>query len=217
MVQNVNLYDPSLRITRDWLGADSFAAAIGAALLAVTLAAGVTHWQARSLQQPAQEVSAALLQQQAALQQLARDVDTLRPDPKLVGEVASTQATLAQRQAALQLLHAGGLGHTEGHAAALQAFARQSIDGLWLTGLVLDRQDMALRGRAMSPELIPAYVGRLNREPALQGRAFRALDIQRPLDEPATAGTTPNPPRLAAYVEFALSGSNGSGFKENPR
>jgi hypothetical protein len=112
----------------------------------------------------------------------------------------------------LQMLRADGLGQPEGHAAALHAFARQSIAGLWLTGLVLDRRDVALRGRAMAPDLIPAYVGRLNQEPALQGRSFRALDIQRPFDEPAAAtpGSLPPTPRLAAYVEFSLSSANGS-------
>ena len=108
------------------------------------------------------------------------------------------------------------------HSATLQAFARQTIDGLWLTGLVLDRQDMALRGRAMNPELIPAYVGRLNQEPALQGRSFRALDIARPMDDtPAVASvasaasasakvSSPAGPHLASFVEFSLSGAGGA-------
>ncbi|HEV7913712.1 MAG TPA: hypothetical protein VGP22_08085 [Albitalea sp.] len=207
MAQNVNLYDASLRITRDWLSPESFAAAIGGALLAVAVGSAFVHWQAHQLAAPAHEVGAALQAQQTAIQDLARHVDSLRPDTRLVAEVATTQSTLEQRQAALQMLRAGGLGQQQGHAAALQAFARQSIDGLWLTGLVLDQRDMALRGRAMRPELIPAYVGRLNQEPALQGRSFRALDILRPLDAAASA---PAMPRHAAYVEFALGGSNGA-------
>jgi hypothetical protein len=210
MTQHVNLYDASLRITRDWLGPESFASVVGTAIASVALGAVITQWDARRLQAPAREVSAALQAQQSALQQLAKQVDSLRPDPRLVADVSTAQATLEQRQAALHLLRAGGLGHPEGHSAALQAFARQSIDGLWLTGLVLDRRDMALRGRAMSPELIPAYVGRLNREPALQGRAFRALDIQRPADEEAAKPASDAARRLAPYVEFALTGSNGS-------
>jgi len=216
-MQNINLYDPSLRIQRDWLSAESFAGVIGVSLLVTALAAGLAQWQARSLDAPANETAAALQTQQNAIQELARQIDTLRPDPKMVAEVASTQATLEQRQAALQMLRAGGLGDTQGHAATLQAFARQSIDGLWLTGMVLDKRDMALRGRAMAPELIPAYVGRLNQEPALQGRSFRALDIQRPLDDAplpasdaASAPSAKSTPRLAAFVEFSLSGAGGA-------
>lgn len=212
--QQINLYEPSLRIARDWLSTGSLAAAVGAALLAVGAGAAITQWQLREIQAPARETASALQAQQAAIQALAREVDTLRPDPKLLADVSTTQATLEQRQAALQMLRAGGLGHQEGHAAALQAFGRQSIDGLWLTGLALDRRDMALRGRALNPALIPAYVGRLNQEPALQGRSFRALDIARPLDGATPAADTP---RLAAFVEFSLAGSNGTTVKESKK
>jgi len=215
--QNINLYDASLRIQHDWLSAETFAAAVGAAVLVVALGAGITHWQLGQLQGPAQETSTALQAQQNAIQQLALQVDSLRPDAKLVAEVGTTQATLEQRQAVLQMIRAGGLGDQQGHSATLRAFARQTLDGLWLTGLVLDHRDLALRGRAMNPELIPAYVGRLNQEPALQGRAFRALDIARPMDDqPATpvaakaSAPADNKPQLARYVEFSLTGSHGA-------
>jgi len=197
MAQQINLYDPALRITRDWLAAASFAAVVAAAVLAVGAAAGLAHWDAARRAGPAREVAAALAAQQSAIQLLVKQIDTLRPDARLVAQVATAQATLEQRQAALQLLQAGGIGRSQGHAAALQAFARQSIDGLWLTGVVLDRDDMALRGRALAPSLIPTYVGRLNQEPALQGRAFRALDIRRP--EEAASAPSAGTARWATY------------------
>jgi hypothetical protein len=212
MAQNINLYDASLRVQRDWLSTSSFAGVLGAAVLVVALGAAFTRWQLSTLQAPARETAAALTAQQAAIQELAKHVDALRPDPKLLADVATTQATLEQRQAALQMLRAGGLGHQQGHAQALLAFARQHVDGLWLTGVTLDRLDMALRGRAVNPSLIPAYVGRLNQEPALQGRSFRAIDISRPLEEavPAAAGAKPPAARLASFVEFSLTGSAGA-------
>lgn len=215
MVQNVNLYDPSLRIQRDWLSAESFGLSVAGAVLAVALGAGLMRWQLHEIEGPARQTATALQAQQEAIQELARRVDSLRPDPRLIAEVASTQSTLQQRQEALKMLRAGGLGHEQGHAQTLQAFARQHVEGLWLTGLTLDRTDMALRGRAMRPELIPVYVGRLNQEPALQGRAFRALDIARPMEEAAAPGSdkpagNPAAPRHAAFVEFSLTGSAGT-------
>jgi len=214
MAQNVNLYDAALRITRDWLGAQTFVLAIAAAVAAVVLAAGAAHWSASRVAAPAAELDAALQVQRAAAQALAGQVETLRPDARLVAEVASAQATLEQRQAALRLLHAGGLGRPQGHAAALQAFARQSIDGLWLTGLVLHDDDMALRGRAVDASLIPAYVSRLRREAALQGRALRALDIRRPAPPAGAASAAAAGPAAAdpwaGVVEFTLAGSAGA-------
>jgi hypothetical protein len=217
--QNINLYDPSLRIQHDWLNAESFAGAVGVSVLVMALGSVFAQWQLAEVRAPAQQTADALQAQQAAVQELARQVESLRPDARLVAEAGATQATLEQRQAALQMLRAGGLGYQQGHAATLQAFARQTIDGLWLTGLVLDHQDMALRGRALDPELIPAYVGRLNQEPALQGRSFRALDIARPMDDMPAAATaaatpakpaSPERPHLASFVEFSLTGSGGA-------
>ncbi|HJV62944.1 MAG TPA: hypothetical protein VJ743_18490 [Albitalea sp.] len=215
-MQNINLYDASLRIQRDWLAAGPSAAIVAAVLLAMLLAGGVARWRADRLAAPAREVDSALQQQQAAIQQLAHAVDALRPDPALLAQLGAARTTLEQRQAALQLLRSGALGEPQGHAAALEAIARQSITGLWLTGVVLDRHDMALRGRAMNPSLIPAYVGRLNREPALQGRSFRALDVLRPVADIAPTGSAaPNAaPVLAPFVEFSLSGAEGTSVKE---
>ena len=224
MVQNVNLYDPSLRIQRDWLSAESFGLSVLGAVLAVALGAGFMRWQLRQIEEPARQTAAALQAQQDAIQELARRVDSLRPDPRLIADVSNTQSTLQQRQEALRMLRAGGLGHEQGHAQTMEAFARQHVEGLWLTGLTLERADMALRGRAMRPELIPTYVGRLNQEPALQGRSFRALDIVRPMEEAsATPAATvnantnagdkpagPTAPRHAAFVEFSLTGSAGT-------
>lgn len=223
--QNINLYDASLRIQHDWLDAETCAAVIAAAVLVVAIGTGVMRWQLGQLQAPARQTEQALQAQHTAILELARQVDSLKPDARLVAEVGSTQSTLEQRQAALQMIRAGGLGDQQGHSATLRAFARQTLDGLWLTGLVLDHQDLALRGRATNPELIPAYVGRLNQEPALQGRAFRALDIARPLDEqaaPPSAAKSPAPandkPKLARFVEFSLTGSHGMAVgKEDKR
>ena len=44
-MQNVNLYDASLRIQRDWLSPGSAAMCVGAALLVVALASGIVGWE----------------------------------------------------------------------------------------------------------------------------------------------------------------------------
>jgi hypothetical protein len=162
---------------------------------------------------PATATSTALQTAQAELVELTRRTAEAKPDARLQAELLLAQTTLTQRHAALELLRAGGLGNETGHAAALSAFARQSINGLWLTGLVLDNQQVALRGRALNPDLIPAYVGRLNKEGALQGRSFRALDIARPLEPAASASA---PPRNAPFVEFSLVSAQGAEAPARP-
>lgn len=208
MTQNINLYDASLRTRRDWATAETAATAVGVCALAVTLA---TIWARHDLAQlrgPAAQTTEALQNAQTELTDLTQRVAELKPDARLQADVQLAQTTLTQRHAALELLRGGDLGVEAGHAAAMSAFARQSIHGLWLTGLVLDNQQVALRGRALNPDLIPAYVSRLNKEPALQGRSFRALDIERPVV--AADASASMPARPAAFVEFSLLSAQGA-------
>lgn len=205
MTQNINLYDPSLRTRRDWLTAANAATAVAVCALAVGLATGWARYDLARLSGPAAQTHTALQAAQAELTALTERAAATKPDARLQAELRTAQVTLTQRQSALALLRAGGLGHETGHAAALSAFARQSVSGLWLTGVVLDQQQVALRGRALNAELIPTYVGRLNTEAALQGRAFRALSVARPL-QPAASG----PVATAPYLEFSLASAQGA-------
>jgi hypothetical protein len=207
MTQNINLYDASLRAKREWLTATNAALAVGACTLAVTLAGGWAVHDVRQLRGPAHETRSALEAAQKELVDLTQRTAQAKPDVRLQAELRLAQAAVTQRQAAFDLLQAGGLGHETGHANALGAFARQSVHGLWLTGLVLDHQQVALRGRSMSPELIPTYVSRLNQEAALQGRSFRALRIERPEQD---AGAASAPARSAPFVEFSLVSAQGA-------
>ncbi len=206
--QNLNFYDPGLKARREWATAPNAALAVGACAAVVALGTAWTQHGLAQLREPATETAAALEAAQGELTELTQRAAEVQPSAALQAQVQLAQASVTQRQAALELLRAGGLGDTNGHAAALSAFARQSLQGLWLTGVVLDHGQVALRGRALDPQLIPAYVSRLNKEPALQGLAFRALEIERPVlaaDEAASS-----PPRSAPYVEFSLVSAAGT-------
>ena len=96
------------------------------------------------------------------------------------------------------MLAASPIDREGGFAARLEALARQSVDGLWLTGMVLHQDDVLLKGRALQPQLIPVYVQRLDREPSLQGRAFKALEVVRPIDKAAHAASAAEDGSVAA-------------------
>ncbi len=214
MSQNINLYDPALRLRRDLLGFDAVAAAIGAALLVVVIGAGVAKQSLASVEPVAATLDDELETQRAALQAAATQAATRRPDTTLLAEVARAQQTLLQRRSALQNLGAGGIGSEGGFSGRLEALARQSVDGLWLTRLMLRQDDVLLRGRATQPALIPLYVQRLERESSLQGRAFKSLEVNRPLagdrQEAVPAHAGAEPASRADFVEFTLTGPNGA-------
>jgi hypothetical protein len=208
--RNINLYDPSLRLRRDPFGFDALLGSLAAAALLVVLAAvGAQLLLARS--EPVASTLAAELQSgQSAMQAMAAQNAARRPDTALQGEIARLQRTLLQRRAALQSIDAGSTGSEAGFSTRLEALARQSVDGLWLTGLTLRPDDVLLKGRATNPALIPVYVQRLEKEPTLQGRSFKALEVNRPLDAPTekSAPTDGASGVRAEFVEFTLTGPN---------
>ena len=84
----------------------------------------------------------------------------------------------------------------------MRAFARQAVQGLWLTGFRItgDAAQISLSGGVISPELLPAYIQRLGRESIMQGKTFSTLQMQQPA---AKTGVTPAP-AAPRYVEFVL-------------
>jgi len=213
MTHNINLYDASLRARRDLLAPAPALAMVGGAVVCIALAVGWARGAASQLAPIAEQGAAALRTRQAALQ-VAVETSSKKPDAEVQSAIAEAQRTLVQRRAALQMLAASPIDNAGGFAARLEALARQSVDGLWLTGMALRQDDVVLKGRAMQPQLIPVYVQRLDREPSLQGRAFKALEVVRPLDKPGRAASATaeadaslaSPPVHSAYVEFTLSG-----------
>lgn len=215
MSQNINLYDPALRLRRDLLGFEAVAVALGAALLVVVIGAGLAKRSLSSVEPIAAALNDELEAQHAAMQAAATQAATRRPDATLLAEVARAQQTLLQRRSALQNIGAGGIGTEGGFSGRLEALARQSVEGLWLTSLMLRQDDVLLRGRATQPALIPLYVQRLEHEASLQGRIFKALEVNRPLagdkatNAAATAHADSEPASRADFVEFMLTGPAG--------
>ena len=216
MTQNINLCDPSLRARRDLLGFEPALAFVAVAVLVVSLAAVGARWSLARLEPVAAGSASELVAQQAAVQALAAQAAGSKPDAGLQAEVAGLQRTLTQRTAALRLAGEGAVDREGGFAGRLEALARQSIDGLWLTGVVLRQDDVLLKGRSLTPSLIPVFVQRLDHEPSLQGRSFKALDVVRPLEAPAAGASAPALSQAssdaavghAGFVEFTLVGAD---------
>lgn len=198
MSRHVNLINPAFRKRREWLTATAALwtwGAVAAAMLAWQ--AGVAH-QTRGLSAQSRQVAAALKTQQAKLLEISERLAGQKKDPRLEQELAVLEQRVAARQEVLRFLQAGELGQTQGFSAELAAFARQSTEGLWLTGVTLGGDELTLEGRALAPELIPAYLQRLSREPALRGRAIAGMQVALP--KPADEAKAP-----PQFVEFRVS------------
>ena len=178
-MNDINFYDPSLRYRHDWTStgtALALLAATAVVVMAITLA--VRH-ESKGLQAAAADGATATRSRKEILAVLEARYNQLKTDATLERRLLLLQSTLAHRRADLNLLDGAALHETGGYSTTLLALARQSVDGLWLTGIAMDHGNMTLRGRTVRPDLIAVYVGRLNAEPALHGQAFRELDIRR--------------------------------------
>ncbi len=133
---------------------------------------------------------------------------TQKDDTGLAIELARLETELKSARAAMGVLEGGALGNRSGFASYLKAFSRQALDGLWLTGFTVDGAgEVAIQGRVISANLLPEYIQKMNKEPALQGRAFSALEMRRPVVAPAAPLKDGEKPVIAGprYLEFNLT------------
>lgn len=212
MSQQINLLDPSLQPQREWLSLAALAGALAALAVILALAAGLGSWREGREQERFQALDGRLRASQDQLVQLAAEQGRRRADPELAARVAEAEAALAGKLAVMGVLEKGEAGDREGFSGYFQALARQVVDGVWLTGVDMAAGGKALqiRGRMLQESLLPAYVERLNQEPAFQGRRFAALEMRRvdPAKVPA-GGPAAVPlagPARQPYVEFTLGG-----------
>lgn len=102
----------------------------------------------------------------------------------LENEIARLSAELARRKQIQSMLASRTLGNTEGLSIYLEAFARQHVQGTWLTKIkVADGGAVInLNGKTLSSELVPIYINRLAAESPLNGMAFNVMELIRPVE-----------------------------------
>lgn len=209
MSQYINLLGPAFRKQRQAL-------TLARALMAVVITALVML----ALQMHDQQQLNGLREELTSAQRLvkAQNIHTDRIKGEGAAKKGSTGLDLEVRRLendlkaardSMTVLEGGALGNRTGFARYLQAFSRQAIDGLWLTGFsIAGSGDVAINGRVIRPELVPAYIQKLNSEPALQGHAFATLELRRPAP-PANAAPAKDGEKAAVetprYLEFALA------------
>lgn len=180
MNQQINLYQPIFRQERKLFSLKTVSVALG--IVAASLL-GMWALGAHNVGELAKAV-AQLREQQAAQEQMAQAAGVMldsQGSPSAVqAEVKALSAMIADRTNALALLRSGAAGEPRGFAPRLQALARQHVEGVWLDELFIGGPNgLALRGRSVSPELVPKYLQLLTTEPELAGSRFDSVAIDR--------------------------------------
>jgi hypothetical protein len=193
MSQQINLFNPDFLQKKKIFTAKSMAAGLGVLLLALSAVGVAAKVRVASLQAQAEQGAAQLERTQKRLASVSAEFAPRKEDPRVAEDLAQANAELLGLKEVSGVIERGELGNTQGYAEYFRALARQSVDGLWLTGVSIAGAglDIGVRGRAMDPAMVPGYLGRLRNERVMQGKPVGSLQI----------GQAAAP---ASYVEFSL-------------
>lgn len=209
MSQQINLFNPIFLKQEKHFSALTMAQGLGLILLGGVLLTAYAAYQLSSLQDELKLTSAQLKLAQNQLAKVTADYAPKEKDARLETRLLRAEAEVKSLQQVSDILGKGELGNTNGYAEYLRAFARQIVDGVWLTGFTIQGAGNAisLQGSALRPELVPAYLTRLKSEPVMQGVSFATLEMQLPKPD-KSAGPNEKSPVLAAYINFNLHSSS---------
>jgi hypothetical protein len=202
--QQINLYNPALIPKPDPLSGRVILLTLCGLCLTLTMAYAVSAWLAARAASREALSAGALAQMQSEITRLSQELSARKPSPELSAELASLDGLLAQRNDVIGVLKSGVLGDTKGASEYFRAFARQTVDGLWLTGFTVAGagKDISIEGRTLQAELVPLYIQRLGREEALRGHGFATLSVQPPA-EVSVSGTEAR--KTGEFLEFRMS------------
>jgi hypothetical protein len=180
-MQQINLYQASLRPPRQWLSVSQLMLAVSVligALAAFSL--GQWWWLSHS---HTRLLLATQQQQQLTqrIEQLTKQLVLNSNDSELKKTLSDKQAELQDKQSVLTALSGKHFGNTRGFTEQFTGLARQHVEGVWLTGLYIHAggEKLNLEGSTYQAELVPRWLQRLAQEPSFQGIEFKTMLMQR--------------------------------------
>lgn len=223
MAQQINLFNPVFLQKKKHFSAVTMLQALGLLLAGILAFFGYATYETRKLTGIADNSRKQLQVQSEQVLQFTREFSPQGRSKALEDELARAGAQLKQREDLIALLRTGALGNTDGFARYLNALARETMPGVWLTSFSIggDEAELQLGGRVLRAELVPAYVRALNREEVMRGRRITEMRLtgreeREPQPTAAPGGVAPAAPDkdLAApqrYVEFSISAVRSAG------
>jgi hypothetical protein len=217
MSQQINLFNPDFLQKKKVFTANTMAIALGALVLGLVSVGVAARVRVASLQVQADSGAAQLERAQKRLLSVTAEFTPLKEDPRLAEELSLAQGELVGLKEVAGVIERGELGDTQGYAEYFRALARQSVDGLWLTGVSIAGAglDIGVRGRAMDPAMVPGFLGRLRNERIMQGKPVGSLQIGEAaalkVIRDGKESTAPAP-----YVEFSLQSASAKNAGDKP-
>ncbi len=215
MSQQINLLNPALIKQKDFLNTSNIAITLGLLSALMLGYYGYAQKQLSLLTTQRSQVAEELSATQALLKQTVLLHQPHELNKALLDQIMQLEQKETMQQQVLQTVSQSSATPEKGYAALMRAFAKQSIDGLWLTSFSIDSNadKLNISGRTLQADFVPAYISRLGNEPALKGKSFAALNMTLPkMDNLAT--NQPTVP-VSIPVETTNSKNNKSAISSN--
>lgn len=163
MIQQINLYLPEFRPSREFIRAIRVLQLAVVVILVMVVMTATNYLKTRNLKADLQLAQTQLSEQVAITSQLQRDLASRASDPALVEELADREQGLAESKEMLQFLRGTNLGNITGFSEYIKDLSRASFDGLWLTqfNLLNGGQNVYLKGITQQSAMVPDFVNRL--------------------------------------------------------
>jgi hypothetical protein len=209
--QQINLFNPIFLKQKKLFSAVTMAQALGLILVGSAFLIAYSGYESSSLSIQAAANTTQLALAQTQLAKVTAEFGPRQKSKLIEDDIQKTQTEMKSLQQVFDILQKGEFGNTKGYAEYLRAFSRQILDGVWLTGFSIygAGSEIGLQGRALQPDLVPAYISRLRREPVMLGKSFATLEMQLPLVDQAGKGDPAAAKQRvpASYIEFNLQSS----------
>jgi hypothetical protein len=224
MAQQINLFNPIFLQQKKHFSAVTMLQALGLLLAGILVFYAYASFETHKFARVAENSRKQLQTQSEQLASFMRDYSPQGRSKALEQELARIAAQVKQGEDLAAMMRTGALGNTEGFARYLSALARQTMAGVWITGMTIggDEVELQLGGRVLRADLVPAYVRALNHEDVMRGRriAEMRLTAREEVEAPLTAAPGAGAPTLSAkapalppplrYVEFNILAVRGT-------
>lgn len=178
--QQINLFNPIFLSQKKYFSAATIVQALGLVILGALAFYGYAAYQFRLLDKDLGDASRRLEQEQARFSRTATEFAPKQKNKMLEVEIQKLEKQVEDREAILSMQQSGTLNGVRELTEFMRAFARQSVNGLWLTSFSMNEagSGMVIGGRALRADMVPAYIRRLGQERVMQGHSFGGFEVR---------------------------------------
>jgi cell division protein FtsL len=219
MSQQINLFNPQFQPQKKLFTVGGMAAALGVLVLGLVATGVYAKVRVLRLQTEVAQGEQRMQKAQKRLEEATAEFAPRTKDARIEAELAEAQNERDALRRVADVIERGDLGNTQGYAEYFRALARQSVSGVWLTGVTIAGAgaEIGVRGRALDPALVPGYLTRLRNERVLQGKPVGSMQIGQAGSVKVQGADGKEADAPAPYVEFSLqSASSNDGAASGP-